>query len=104
MGGVFSKKFEDHIEDFVINQEHITYTNNGHDVIVFKVHNQGDIAWGDLNYQLVGYEDDKVKWVKWGDDYTWIVQPHSTSFITIGLDNSNPRLSWELLIKGLKNN
>ena len=104
IGGVFSKKIEDHIEYFVINQEHITYANNGHDVIVFKVHNQGDIAWGDLNYQLVGYEDDKVIWVKWGDDYTWIVQPHSTSFITISLDNSNPRLSWNLLIKGLKNN
>ena len=99
----FTPQFKEHQDDFIISQVNTVelLEKKGYRLI-FQIENKTDIKWKELSYQLIGSKGDVVLSVETGNTYQWVVQPQSSSYLSVDSVETAEGVNWELKIKNLK--
>jgi len=102
--GVFNKKeFEEYKTEFVIKEENtVSIENSRSRLITFRIKNNTKHKWGRINYEVIGYENDKVIAVNTGAEFNWVVQPNSNALLTVKVKYMPSATSWKFNITDLK--
>lgn len=100
---LFKPQFKDYQGDFIIRQINSVELpeKKGHRLI-FKIENNTNIKWGNLNYQLIASKDGAVLDIDTGYSFWWVVQPGSSSYLSVDSAELARGVSWELKLKELK--
>jgi hypothetical protein len=69
----------------------------------YLIQNKSNKKWHNISYEVSVYDSsDKLLFVKTGQDYSWLVQPKQSSYLTVELDNSVKAEKWKLKILEMK--
>ena len=99
----FSPQFKEYQGDFIVSQVNsVELPENKGYRLIFQIENKTNMKWKELSYQLIGSKDDLVLDVETGNTYQWVVQPLSSSYLSVDSVETAEGVSWELKIKSLK--
>ncbi|MBL4910858.1 MAG: hypothetical protein JKX78_12700 [Alteromonadaceae bacterium] len=101
--GVFgNEKFPDYQDDFAVSIEKIVLIQNTKTrLITYKIKNNSDYKWRSINYLVISKKEDELITTITGIDYSWVVQPHAISLLTVKVPYVRGANSWQLKIKDL---
>lgn len=99
----FKPQFKDYQSDFIVRQVNSVELpeKKGHRLI-FEIENNTNIKWGNLSYQLIGTKDEVDISAETGYGYQWVVQPNSSSYLSVDSAELAKGVSWELKLKELE--
>ena len=103
--GLFSdKSFLDYKEKFEVKFLNSS-SDSKHNIYTYRISNNTGYKWADLDYQFIGLDSsNEVVTVKTESEYSWKVQPHSESLLSIKTLKDSPAVKWKLKLKDLKSN
>jgi len=102
--GLFKGKLEftDYKNDFAITEVNNVLDNrNRTRVLTYRIKNNTDYKWRNINYELTSKKDDDVISIKTDEEYRWLIQPHDESMITVRIKRMSSASSWQFTIKDL---
>ncbi|WOX07238.1 hypothetical protein [Microbulbifer pacificus] len=100
-----TENFVDYQEQFSskqINTVELEGRNGPYFKVTFEVQNNTEYKWGDMSYELIGRNNGTIIIVEPGATFSWVIQPHSSSYISASTPVVPDISSWELVIKDLK--
>ena len=100
--GMWGKKeFADYSKLFDVNQ--ISCSVDGDKIaIVYSIENKSEVKWNRLSYEVIGYDDkNMVNFTKTNSEFSWVIEPHGVSHLTVELENRNAVKRWALKISEL---
>ncbi|WGL18410.1 hypothetical protein PVT68_08950 [Microbulbifer bruguierae] len=85
-----------------INVVEVEGRNGPYFKITFKVQNDTDHKWGQMSYELIGRTGGEIIVAEPGSTYSWVIQPHSSSYLSADIPVVQGIANWELVIKDIK--
>ena len=101
--GLFSNtKYQDHIDQFSTT-EVSTANINGNMVHTYKVTNNTDETWSSANYELIALDESgKVLIALTGIEYGWVVQPNSSTMMSVTVKQRIKAAKWQFKITNMR--
>ena len=103
MGLWFNKEYAGNENSFVIKEISATQGEYNKLALNYLIENKSNIKWHSISYQITALDsDNKLIISKTGQDYSWIIQPNQSTYLTIEVDNSYNANKWVLKILDIK--
>ena len=100
--GLNEKEFNDYHESFSVSQEKVLGVEGSrYKKITFKITNNTDYKWSHLTYTLISRHGDELLKTLSDSKHAWVIQPNSSSLITIKVLVEAGANRWQLQIKDL---
>ncbi|MBU1620987.1 MAG: hypothetical protein KJ556_12015 [Gammaproteobacteria bacterium] len=103
MGIWFNKNYPGNEHLFEVKEIGISPGEHNRLALNYLIANKSDTKWHNISYEVSVFDAaGKLLFVKTGQDYSWLVQPNQSSYLTIELDNNLKAEKWKLKILDIK--
>jgi len=101
--GMFGKpKFADYQDDFSITLEkNLLIQKTKARLITYKIKNNSNYKWRSIEYTVVNKKANEVISAHQGSEYSWLIQPHGESLLSVHVPYIAGADTWQLNIKDL---
>jgi hypothetical protein len=101
--GLFSNiKYEDYVGQFSTTEVSMNKIN-GNSVHTYKIANNTDKKWNHISYEFTAFdEQDKVLIVITGSKYDLVVQPNSSSLMSVTIKERINAAKWQFKITNMR--
>lgn len=96
------ESFEEYKQHFSVKRIQVR-TVDKEILLTYQITNNSEYKWSDLVYQLVAKDESGVEtFVKSDSEYRWIIQPHSSSVVTVTVPQAYAAATWEFILKDME--
>jgi len=101
--GLFSRKsYTDFVDNFsasIVSES----SENKKNIHTYQIQNSSKHKWSHICYQMTGYDNsNNIVIVESNNEYSWIIQPHSKSMLSVKTDKNEQIVKWEFKITDMR--